>query len=124
MGRRLFWLFVAVVGFLSGVALGPRLFPEASQTLTLLVALGLGVLGAVLTLVFKRLAVGLAGFLIGGYIGLMLGGSLQLNVGSLPSWFFFLVGGIIGAVLVAALFDWALIILSAITGAALVVSAL
>ncbi len=38
-------------------------------------------------------------------------------------WLLFLIGGIIGAILVSALFDWALIILSAVAGATLIVQA-
>jgi hypothetical protein len=124
LGRRLFWLFVAGAGFVTGLVLAPRLFPEGSQAIVLIVAVGLGIVGALLTLLFQRVAIAVAGFLIGGYLAMALGDNLQLLPQSLPGWFFFLIGGIIGAVLVAALFDWALIILSSITGAALVIDAL
>jgi hypothetical protein len=42
----------------------------------------------------------------------------------LPVWLSFLIGGIIGAALVAALFDWALVILSTLLGASLLVDVL
>jgi hypothetical protein len=124
LGRRLFWLFVAGAGFLTGLVLAPRLFPDQSQAVILIIAVAFGMIGAVLALLFQRVAIIIAGFLIGGYLALALGNSLQILPQGLPGWFFFLVGGIIGALLVTALFTWALIILSSITGAALVVDAL
>jgi H+/Cl- antiporter ClcA len=48
-----------------------------------------------------------------------------LNLGiDLPTWIIVLIGGVIGAVLVAVLFDWALILMSSLIGANLVVQAI
>jgi hypothetical protein len=67
-GRRLFWLFVGVVGFFAGLrfalqVLGPR------ADLRWIVALAAGLLGIVLAIALQRLAVALAGFFVGGYVG-------------------------------------------------------
>ena len=35
-GRRLYWLFVAGVGFLAGLELAPRFFPDQSELVVLL----------------------------------------------------------------------------------------
>ena len=48
-GRKLFWLCVAAVGFAVGVQIAPLLVNEPSSLLALLIALALGVLGALLS---------------------------------------------------------------------------
>lgn len=120
-GRKLYWLFVGVVGFVVGISLSKLLFKSESQWVLLTIALVAGVLGALLALFLQRLAVGAAGFFAGGYILLTFLEALGLG---LPVWLSFLIGGIIGAALVAALFDWALVILSTLLGASLLVDVL
>ncbi|NJN94203.1 MAG: DUF4203 domain-containing protein [Anaerolineales bacterium] len=121
-GRHLFWLFVAAAGFVFGVMVAPQLLPGQPDWLILLFGLVLGVVGALLALVLQQLAIALAGFIFGGYALLSL---LQaVGVGVSPwEWLVFIVGGIIGAALVLSLFDPALIGLSALVGASLVVEA-
>jgi hypothetical protein len=68
-------------------------------------------------------AIGVAGFLAGGYILTVLAGMIGLNQGAF-SWIIYLVGGIIGVLLVIFLFDWALITLSSLAGASLITQAL
>ncbi len=67
-GRKLFWLFVGVVGFTVGIGMAERFFPGESETTLLILALITGVLFAVLALFLKRIAVGVAGFVAGGYL--------------------------------------------------------
>lgn len=119
-GRRLFWLFVGAAGFVAG-------FDAAQQYLALQpdwIIWGVGILcglvGILLALFFQRLAVGLGGFAAGGYIALYLTSLMGLDA---LLWVY-LVGGIIGAVLMYLLFDWALILLSSIAGASLIVQSL
>lgn len=119
-GRKLFWLFVAAVGFVAGIILAGFLFPNQSDLIQLLVALACGAVGAVLALFLQQLAIGLAGFLVGGYALVSL---LKLVGLQLPNWLPFIVGGLIGAALLAMLFEWAIIILSSLAGAGLLVQA-
>jgi hypothetical protein len=114
-GRRLFWLFVGVVGFLVGVALSETFFEGQNEGLQLLPALGMGGLFALLAVAIQRPMAMLAGFFALGSIGLLLAKELGLagGAGLLSA----LIVGIIGAILVALTFDWALIILSALNGA-------
>lgn len=120
-GRRLYWAFVAGVGFLTGLALGPRLLPGQPDWMILTVALVLALAGAVLAVVAKKLVIALVGFFAGGGIGLLL---LRRHgiTGDLPAWIVYLVAGIVGLVLVRVLFEWALILLSSLAGAGLVVA--
>lgn len=121
-GRRLFWLFVGVMGFVAGMYLAATLAPQQPQGIILLIGIVSGILGAILAVFLQRLAVAVAGFVAGGYflvmvVNLFTGVSGQLELAP------FLIGGVIGAVLVVSLFDWALIFLSALAGATLIVQA-
>ena len=119
LGRRLFWLFVAALGFAIGLQLAPYLSQNPPLWLSLLLSLGLGLLGALLAIMLQKLAIGIAGFLVGGRAAVAIAAALWLNHAHY-SVITFVVGGIIGALLLVALFDWALIIFSAIEGARLI----
>jgi hypothetical protein len=120
LGRKLFWLFVGAVGFVLGMALATRYLQGQPDWLLLVLALGVGLLGALLAVFVQRIAIGLAGFIGGGYILINLLNMLGWETGRF-GWVVFIIGGIIGVVLIAVLFDWALIILSSLTGSGLIV---
>src|SRR2546425_11407672 len=67
-GRRLFWLFVAAMGFIVGTTIATEWFGRGSAEMYLAIALVLGIVGAVISLFLQRLAVGTAGFFAGGYV--------------------------------------------------------
>ncbi len=119
LGRKLFWLFAAAVGFLFGMSLAQQVLPGQSQTVHLIVALILGGLGAILTVLVEKIAIGLVGFIAGGYLVHLLLPALSINLGSLL-WLAVIIGGVIGAVLASTMFDWALIILSSGIGASVI----
>lgn len=122
-GRRLFWLFVAALGFAAGIYLTPLVAPEAPAWLALVISLGLGALGALLALLLQRVAIALAGFVAGGRIALAIAAAWIANPAA-HGVVTFVLGGLIGALLMLALFDWALIVLSSIEGARLIVEAM
>src|SRR5262245_48941944 len=72
LGRQLFWVFVAVVGFVVGMDWAARLLPDAGGLMQVLVAVALGILGAVLASLFYQVAIAVAGFLAGGQLGVEL----------------------------------------------------
>src|ERR1041385_6576614 len=109
-GRQLFWLFVGGAGFAAGLLFATTFFQGQSELMALIIAVVAGVLGALLSILLQRFAIGLAGFVAGGYAFLNLAGALGHED---LAWVGFLIGAIIGALLVLALFDWALIVLSA-----------
>jgi hypothetical protein len=80
-----------------------------------------GLLGAMLAWVAQKVMVVVAGFLAGGYLThvVVLGWRPDLMPGIA-----FVVGGVVGAILLVVLFDWALIVISSLTGAAVVAEAL
>ena len=120
LGRRLYWLFVAVIGFVYGLELAPRLLPHQSETVVVIIALGLAVVGAVVAVVGTKIVLGMTGFVAGGGIAMLL---LQNVIDSgLVATVVYLVAGVIGAVLFLLLFDTALIVLSSMAGAGLIVA--
>ena len=118
-GRRLFWLCVAAVGFAAGVEFAPHLMHEPSPVLLLSVAIVLGLIGALLALFLQKIAIAVAGFLAGGKLALALVSAFLVHGANYPG-VTFIVGGIIGAILLLSLFDWTLIVLSAVVGAYLI----
>jgi Domain of unknown function (DUF4203) len=118
-GRRLFWLCIAAVGFAAGAEVAPHLVHEPSMVLQLSVALVFGFIGALLALFLQKIAVAIAGFLAGGKLALALVAAFFVNGANYPG-VTFVIGGIIGAILLLALFDWALIVMSSVVGAYLI----
>jgi len=118
-GRKLFWLCVAAVGFAAGVELAPRLVEHPSPILALTLALILGFVGALLALFLQKIAIGIAGFIAGGKLALALAAAFLGNPANYY-WLTFIIGGIVAALLLLLLFDWALIFLSSIVGAYLI----
>ncbi len=122
-GRRAFWLFVAGAGFVAGLALANRLF-QGPEWVGVAIGLVIGLLAALLAVLVQRFAISLAGFLAGGYLALQfLVPFFHLEHGWLP-WLAFVIGGIVGVILVGMFLDWALISLSSLAGAALIAEAL
>lgn len=122
-GRKLFWLFVGVVGFLVGLSLAFQLLANQPTWLTWLAAVLLGLVGIVIAIFLQTAAIGLAGFFVGGYALAWLSQQFSLDMGQWV-WLVFVIGGVIGVLLAIYLFDAALIILSALAGASLIVQAL
>ena len=119
VGRKLFWLFVGVIGFIWGVRIASHFFPGQPEWMILAIALMAGIFGALLALFLQWLAIGLAGFSVGAYIVLRLLHISGWRTSGIE-WVLLLIGGVLGALLIILLFDWALIILSSLAGAGLI----
>ena len=122
-GRKLFWLCVAAVGFAAGVQIAPLLVNEPTSVLALVIALAFGVLGALLALFLQKIAVGVLGFLAGGKLATAVAAAFFVHYVQYST-IIFVVGGIIGAIVLLALFNWALIVVSSFIGAYLIQSAI
>jgi hypothetical protein len=121
LGRKLFWLFSAAIGFLLGMSFAQQFLPGQTQTVQLIVALIIGGLGAVLAIMVQKIAIGLVGFIAGAYLVNLLIPTFSITLGSFI-WVAVIVGGIIGALLASTMFDWTLIILSSAVGASVIVN--
>lgn len=122
-GRRAFWLFVAGAGFVAGLSLANNIF-QASESVGLIIGIGVGLIAALLAVFLQRFAISLAGFLVGGYIALQVLPILNVEGGWWATVLTFIIGGVIGVILIGMFLDWALISLSSLAGAALVTDAL
>ena len=120
-GRKLFWLFVGIGGFLLGMQFGGMVLPDQAQWVRVLISVGAGVLGALLAVLVQRVAFGLAGFYGGAYVALRLAGSLGAGGSGI---IFFVVGGVLGVVFAILVMDWAIIVLSCLVGAGAIIEAL
>ncbi len=120
-GRKLFWLFVGIAGFYVGVEVVRVLLAEQPAWVMWTVGIVAGLIGAVLALVVQRLGFAMAGFYAGGYVALVVAERFAPGAVGMAT---FLVGGVIGAVFAATVMDWAVVVLSCLLGAALVVARL
>jgi hypothetical protein len=118
-GRTLFWLFVGIAGFLIGFFLAPAIFTGMSDVVRVLVGIGIGMVFALLAVFFTRFMVAVAGFFMFGPAAVLLVRYLGADApdGTALFWVAYVVGGIIGFVLLWAFLDWALIVLTALAGA-------
>jgi hypothetical protein len=121
LGRKLFWLFVAIAGFYFGFEVARGLAAGQPAWLFWAIAIGAGLISAVLAILLQRVGFALGGFYAGGYIAFLAVERFAPGTIGLAA---FLVGGVIGAVLAAFLMDWAIIVLSCLVGATLVAPAL
>jgi hypothetical protein len=119
LGRKFFWLFVALVGFLLGRASALEFLSGQSTSVILTISLIAGLLGVLLAALIQKIAVGSAGFAAGGYIAFYLLEFVAANLGEYQ-WMAILAGAIIGALLAGSMFDWALILITSAAGAALI----
>src|ERR1051325_650638 len=109
-GRKLFWLFVAALGFAVGIELAGYFVSNPPAWVTLLVAVGLGVLGAIFAVMLQKLAIAVAGFVAGGRLALALVEAFFIEHANYQG-AIFVIGGIVGALLVLALFVSVFIVL-------------
>lgn len=118
-GCEIFWLFLGIAGFIAGFKIAQAYFPATTPMTAFIIAGGGGILGILITLFFQTVAISLAGFMAGAYIVAALCGPLNCNV----FWqgIFIIFGGTIGAGMMAVYFEWALVWISSLAGAALIV---
>ncbi|MDP9120608.1 MAG: hypothetical protein M3O15_04445 [Acidobacteriota bacterium] len=128
MGRKLFWLFVAVAGCAAGWSLALGLSHGRPSGGQLLLALAGAVLGVLLAVFVQKAAVALAGFVVGTATAASLmgldPGHLHLHSGQQGVLLIALVAGVVAAVAALWLFDAALVILSSLAGATLILDGL
>ena len=127
LGYQMFWLFVGGVGFVTAIRVTDLWTLTMPTWATLLIALFVGILGAVLAIIAQEFAVGLAGFLAGGAVALGFASMLGVQVGlPMPAigWILMSIGAVAGLILAILLFDWAVLILSSLSGAILIAQSL
>src|SRR5262245_24203633 len=92
-GRRLFWLFVGIIGFVAGMTFGAQFFAGQPEWVVLLIAIVCGLIGIVIAVFLQRFAVAVAGFLAGALFATNFLSGIQLSI---PPLFPMIIGGVIG----------------------------
>jgi len=121
-GRRLFWLFVGVAGFLAGVEVAAVVLAEQPQWMIVAAAVLAGLVGVVLAIFLQRLAFALAGLLAGVYLALVVTTLLETPADYDAIWL--LAGGLLGALLAVVIMDRAIIVLSSLLGSVAIAGAI
>jgi hypothetical protein len=114
---------VGILGFLLGLSLTVSIL-DWPAWLRLLAGLGVGVVFSVLAVFIQKPMAAIFGFFAFGLAAATLARLVGVDVNSSLYWVCFAAGGLVGVILVFALFDWALIIGSSLLGAGTVVTAL
>jgi hypothetical protein len=109
-----------VAGFIFGLLLTFNVLQDQPDWLTLILALIMGVIGAFVAIILQKAAVALAGLLIGGYLAASMLVALAPNLAQWQ-WIAFIIGAVIGFIVMIAIFEVGLVILSALLGAALII---
>lgn len=122
LGRKLFWLFAGTMAFVFGIESVPLFLAGQPQYVIWIVALVLAIVVVVLAFLVQKIGLGIAGFAAGGYIAVSIVNQLKYNIPWLL-WLVFALGGLIGVVFVMVLFDLALVVLSSLCGAFLIIQA-
>lgn len=117
IGRQLFWLAVAGLGFIISMNYASQFMQGSPQTI-LLVSLLIGAIGAILAYSLQRTAASILGFLAGWFLTVSLINYLGLDIDF--TILLAVIGGLVGIGLVSVTYDWSLILLSALSGAALI----
>lgn len=129
-GRKLFWLFVALVGAVTALWLATEVLGLETGAPSVIAAAAAGLVGGLLAVLVQKAAVAVVGFLAGVWGALL---ALEAATASLAtSWLdppplqlaLALAGGALAAVLAVQLFEAALVVLSALAGSSLLVSGL
>jgi hypothetical protein len=121
LGRRLFWLFVGVVGFYFGLQYGMKVFEGLAAWALMLLSIVLGVVCSLLTILLQRLAVILAGAMAGAILAIHVAPFVGLDRGVAGPWMAIVAGALLTAVLFSVLFDPMLILVSSLTGALMII---
>jgi len=119
-GRRFFWLLVGVTGFVIGYTLAAPFVGGEESNVPIALGVVAGIAGALLAVFAQKIAVHVGGFLAGGYVTSTLVRGLEITA-AFPDWVPFLIGGVLGALLLKQLFEWTVLVLTAVVGATIVV---
>ena len=121
LGRRLYWLFVAGVGFFVTNQLATQHFETPVEwlplPLPLVLAVVAGLAGALLAIFLQKLAITIAGFTSAAFFAYVVAENIGLSTENPQAALLAaLLVGVLGAIFSRTLFDWALILLSSLTG--------
>jgi hypothetical protein len=121
IGRQIFWIFVAGLGFALGIIYGAQYYINQTDWMILLISSIIAILGALLAYTLQRLAAGIAGIATGLYLTNLFIQYTRPQLGRFTEITPIIIGIACG-LLIISFFDWSVIILSSLAGAAIIVS--
>jgi hypothetical protein len=121
-GKKGLGLFLGGIGFFIGLTIATNFTGNASSTVTIIAALAGGAIGFFIAFFIQKIAVVVAGVLGGGYTGYVLAMHYGWGAQGFP-WIPVVIGVVVGVALAFFIVKWALILLSSIFGAFLIVHA-
>ncbi len=111
-GRKMFWFLIAALGFYAGIVLSREMLHLGNDWHAILIGALCGIAGVFLVTAVQKIAVGLFGFFAGAFLVTTFALSYHMEL----HWWWIVIGGILGAVIVGKLFQIALILLSSLLG--------
>jgi hypothetical protein len=114
-GRKLFWVFAALIGLSVGLIVGVQLLQNQAIIVRVLVAIFIAAICGVLAIYAEKIMIILAGFFGLGVMGYLISNLFKLQV--LFHWILFIGLGILGAILISRYMEWAIVIISSVIGA-------
>ncbi|MCB2209856.1 hypothetical protein KQH62_03075 [bacterium] len=118
-GRKFYWIFVAVAGFLLGLLFGPLLFANLDPAWIPWLTIILGGVFAVLAVALNKFMISLGGAIVLASVVYTL---VQANLQQWAVVALAVIGAVIGFIVGWLVFEWALMIFSSLAGASLVTS--
>lgn len=123
-GRKLFWLFIGIAGFLFGMEITGMFFADQPQGLQLAMAIGLGCLGALLAMLAQRVAFTVGGFMAGVFLAFRASQFFTVPDHTTMLLVIILGAGVIGALGATLIMNQAITILACLVGAGAIVGEL
>ena len=121
IGRQLFWIFIAALVFMIGITYGEQLLINQPEWMLFAASSLVALLGALLAYTLQRFAGIAAGVAIGWYLTTLIFNYTNLDLGQAEK-FVPIIVGILCGIFIWFFFDWGVIILSSMAGAAMIVS--
>lgn len=125
-GRKLFWLALGGLGFLFGLSIASQVLDPSPSWLALGLALLCGVGCAILAVFAQKVAVVVAGLVLGGGGALWLASLFEPGAfaGDPSPWLLVvaIVGGVLGVLVAPSLFEASLAVFTSLAGALLIVA--
>ena len=118
LGRELNFIFAGAMAALIGFRLTPLLPPQWPAWSDAALMITLALIAAIIVLINERVGYFVSGFLAGGFFLVEYYAPNLLTVPLLP----FIIGGVIGALILGLLTEWALILVSAAIGASYILN--
>ena len=120
LGKKVYFLFVGGVGFISGIFIAQQYLGSTSPLMAIMLGLAAGLIGALFAIFLQKFTLIVAGGVSGIYIAQTIASYIPIHTGG-QNWVLTAIGAIIGIGLMIVFFDLAIMFLSSFAGAFLII---